>query len=555
MEMHRRFTAVAAVAAILAFALLVGSGAGAASSAGPKIAFVSTRDSGEIYAIEADGTGEARVTRRAPSGFGPAWSPDGATIAFTGDAERSTNLWVMGSDGADPHPLANLRYLLPEASFDPDFSPNGRRIVFSLAEMIFTVRADGAELRRLTGFGRVGHEDWDPAWSPTGRAIAFTRDASIHRMRPDGTGKRRLGVGDQADWSPNGEKIVFSVWQRNGWRDLYVMNADGSNRRRLTQTRADESRPAWSPRGGTIAFNRGGSLWLMDRDGSDARRIARNALAPAWAPGGRVLAFSRVRAGTVEGTMAIFKMRTDGTGVTRLLTPEFDRDVAPSPDGTKIAFTSVRPYSQSGVYVADADGTNELFVHSGESPAWSPDSAKLILQAADGLYTVDADGTDATKLASPAGAHDPAWHPDGSAVSFVASSGGCSDVYTMAVDGTGLTRATDAACYPAPVEFSWAPDGTKVFFSGPACDYDDGCETDQIFSATVPGGTARALTSASWEFDDGHPTVSPDGMKIAFDRWDWSGLGAQHVWIMNVDGTGATKLTSTGADHSPSWMP
>jgi Tol biopolymer transport system component len=546
----------------LVLALVITASTGAeASLAGTnqRILFVTTRDSGEIYAIEGDGTGEARVTRRDPNGFGAAWSPDGSTIAFTGGGNDDyANLWVMARDGSDPHPLVGLRWLA-EALFDPDYSPNGARIVFSFAEKIYTVRADGTGLRRLTGGGRVGHEDWDPAWSPAGGAIAFTRDSRIYCMRPDGTRKQSLGPGDQADWSPNGEKIVFAVWQRNGRRDLYVMNADGSNRRRLTHTRADESRPAWSPRGGTIAFNRGGSLWLMHRDGSDAHRIARNAWAPAWAPGGRWLAFSRGKTiehlGNPESATAVFTLRKDGTGLKRLLTPEFDRDVAPSPDGTKIAFTSVRPYSQSGVYVADADGTNEALLHTGEAPAWSPDSSTLILQDADGLYTINPDGSSATKLPAPTGAHDPAWRPDGLAVSFVARAGGCSDVYTMALDGTNLTRATDESCYPAPDDFAWAPDGTSLVFSGPACDFDDGCETDQIFSTTVPGGAATALTGPSPDYSDTAPSVSPDGMTIAFERWDWRGIAKPDVWIMDIDGTDETKLTSSGADRRPSWVP
>jgi Tol biopolymer transport system component len=553
---------IGAFGAAAAVLCVTGGSAWAGAPLESKIAFITTRDSGEIYTMEADGSGEARVTRRAPSGFGSAWSPGGARIAFTGSADDgSRRLWVMSQTGSGLRRITNLRaqQAVGGPAFDPDWSPSGRRLVFSYGFDIYTVRADGSGRRRLTDRGGSAHDDWDPAWSPNGRVIVFTRDGRLYRMRPNGRRLRLLGRGDEADWSPSARRIVFTVEQRNGRGDLFVMKADGSDRRRLTRTRANESRPAWAPSGRTIAFGRRNSLWTIDPDGSDARRIVGSAREPAWSPAGTFLAFSRGRSGEhvgeEEGAFALFRMRRDGTGVTRLLTPEFDRDVAPSPDGTRIAFTSVRPFSQSGVYVADAGGTNESFVHGGESPAWSPDSAQLILRDADGLYTLDADGSNATRLAAPPGAHDPAWRPDGLAVSFVSSAGGCSDVYTMALDGTGLTRVTDAACYPAPVEFAWAPDGTKLVFSGPACDFFDGCETDQIFSATVPGGPATALTGASLFQTDGHPAVSPDGAKIAFERWDWRGLVTQDIWVMNADGTGETRLTSGEADHSPSWWP
>jgi TolB protein len=538
--------------------------AGGATANG-KIAFITTRDSGEIYTIEADGTGEAALTQRDPGGFGPAWSPDGSTIAFTGFADDGyANLWVMGRDGSDPRPLGDFRWVAGPA-FDPDWSPTGGKLVFSQGFDIYTVKANGTGVQKLTDRGGRGHDDWDPAWSPAGGAIAFTRDARIYLMRPDGSGKRSLGPGDEADWSPSGRRIVFTVEQANGRGDLYVMNADGSNRRRLTNTRADESRPAWSPGGGKIAFQRGRSVWLMDRDGSNAHRIAWNAWTPAWSPGGSFLTFARVRTtehlGSGESAFGIFTARRDGTEVTRLLTPEFDRKVAFSPDGTKIAFESVRPFSQSGVYVADADGMNESFIHSGASPAWSPDGLQLVLEDADGLYVVDADGSDPVKLPAPVDStgyaleevQQPAWRPDGAAVSFVAAgTDSCLDVYTMKLDGTAVTRVTGADCLPQVADgYDWAAGGDSIVHSGVGCFV--GCNA-QIFVSTVPGGTPTALTGPSEDDWDTSPAVSPDGTKIAFTRIDVSTFASPFIWLMDADGTDETKLTSGGADRAPSWQ-
>ena len=143
----------------------------------------------------------------------------------------------------------------------------------------------------------------------------------------------------------------------------------------------------------------------------------------------------------------------DGSALARrVLTPEFDLDVDASPDGTRIAYTSVRPYTTSGVYLADADGDNESFLHAGEGPDWSPDGTRILLRSAGALYVVNADGSTSTQLPEPAG-HDFAfieswrWHPDGMRVSFVSQGGTeCADVYTMNLDGTNVTRQTRADC-------------------------------------------------------------------------------------------------------------
>ena len=102
----------------------------------------------------------------------------------------------------------------------------------------------------------------------------------------------------------------------------------------------------------------------------------------------------------------IFTRPADGSGpARRILTPEFDLDVDASPDGTRIAYTSVRPYSTSGVYVADADGGNETFLHPGEGPDWSPDGTRVLVRSSGALYVVDSDGSHPTQLPEPEG-HD-----------------------------------------------------------------------------------------------------------------------------------------------------
>jgi TolB protein len=548
----QRLEALAIWCCAAALALLL-----APAAAGDRILFASNRPSAEIHVMDADGRAKTRITHRDPAGSTPAWSPDGSRIAFNGSSGSSVQLWVMDRDGENLRPLGFQTLEFDVGAFpDPDWSPGGGRIVLSYKENIYVVNRDGTERRRLT---RGSAEDWDPSWSPAGRWIAFTRAPEIWRMRTNGTGKQALGTGDDPDWSPNGKRIVFTVQQRTGRLDIYTMRADGTDRRRLTRSRANEYAPAWSPGGGRIAYTRGfpGAIWVMDRDGGNKHRLVRNAAAPSWSPRGTFVAFTRSRAVRLptqdrEHVPSVFRIRSNGAGAaTRLLTPEFDRDVDASPDGTRIAFTSVRPYSASGVYVADADGSDESFLHAGMGPDWSPDGSTILLWRRGALYTVGQDGSNPTQLPEPAG-HDFEflsawrWHPDGTRVSF-ASSG---DVYAMDLDGSDVTRMTRADPFPQVSDFDWDPTGSSVVFSGVSCE--DACDPE-IFSAQVPDGVPIALAETSPFLFLFHPRVSPDGASVAFVRV--SGLGQNSVWSMNADGSAERRLTAAGAGEAPAWLP
>jgi len=434
------------------------------------------------------------------------------------------------------------------------------------------VRADGGDLRRLTGGRHAGpQEDWSPAWSPDGRTIAFTRNGVLHTMRRDGSDLRAAGRGEDVDWSPSGKRIVFAVVQRDGYKDLFTARADGSDRRRLTKTLGvDERTPAWSPQGGRIAFNRGwsGYLLVMRADGTDRHKILDNASDPAWSPRGGSLALSRAIATPVseEGVAypgAIMTLRLRGMTRRPVVSPRLDSDADMSPDGTRIAFTSYRPFSQSGIYEADPDGANETFLHTGYSPAWAPDGSQIVFRDGDASFVMDADGSDPIALPVPITAggrtvkriHDPDWRPDGAAVSFVGTARGCADVFTMELDGSNVQRVTGNGCYPQVQSHDWGPGGASVVFSGyPDCSALQDCN-DQIFTASVPGGAPMALTGQRCCSSDGDPAISPDGTRIAFARDHFEAFFEADIWVMNADGSGKTKLTSTRSDYDPGWWP
>ena len=191
--------------------------------------------------MHTDGSGQHRLTR----GLAPAWSPDGALIAFAGPSGSSGIITLVRPDGTGLRQLPHT-----EGGEYPSWSPDGIRIAFnsnlSGDHVMSIAQADGTKVVDLS---RVG-EGWQVDWSPDGRSILFTshRDhpdtyTDLYVMRPDGSGLRRLthDVGQTAAWSPDGDHIVFSA------PGLFVMDPDGIDLRALpTPGLGEITLPDWT---------------------------------------------------------------------------------------------------------------------------------------------------------------------------------------------------------------------------------------------------------------------------------------------------------------------
>ncbi len=220
---------------------------------------------------------------------------------------------------------------------------------------------------------------------------------------------------DSPALSPDGRQIAFLTARHdpnpqfpNLKYELYLMDSDGSNQRRLTETEAAEGHPAWSPDGSRILFDADydgdgfGELYSINKDGSDLVRLTFNDSNDQfgdWSPDGEYIAFSSDR----NGNWDIYLMDADGENQMPLTeSPDWELFPAWSPDGQKIAFNYLVPRSRNtDVYVMNADGSNlqPLTDSAGfdENPSWSPDGTRIAFQTArDGnfqIYFMDADGS------------------------------------------------------------------------------------------------------------------------------------------------------------------
>jgi Tol biopolymer transport system component len=284
----------------------------------------------------------ADARRQARPATIPAASPSTlpGRIAYS---TRSGDIWIMNANGT------RRRHITQSGrgnDFDPDFAPNGQRIVFRTSrgryapdpqgigvEGIFVVDVRTRRERQIqphTG-------GLFPAWSPDGRKIAFSGISTgsgpfetIQLMNPDGSGVVDLGLfGECTTWSPDGSKLMYCAHPGDGNWAVWVMDADGSDRRQLTHPTlippagAHGDYPgAWSPDGRRIVYssevNDDRELFLMNADGSNQHRLTRFRGADgvnAWLPDGRIV-FAHFNGD--EPLPHWYLVRPDGTGLRSL---------------------------------------------------------------------------------------------------------------------------------------------------------------------------------------------------------------------------------------------
>ena len=290
-------------------------------------------------------------------------------------------------------------------------------------------------------------------------------------------------------------QIAFTS-DRDGNDEIYVMDANGKNLRRLTNNRHADGSPSWSPDGKRIVFT--------------SHRDEHAHIKHGWP------------------TSEIYVMDADG-GNQQRLTENHVHDLTPvwSPDSERIVFASDRdePRPYCDIYVMDADGSNiqRLTNHRFDEryPSWSPDGKRIV-------FSARREGHFENKFA----------------VTF--------EIYVMDADGGNLQRLTENRKndYAAV----WSPDGKRIAFSS---DRKGDFANFEIYVMDADGGNPQNLTNnRAWDWA---PSWSPDSKRIAFrsdrDGHVINGKSTHEIYVMDADGGNPQNLTNNRhSDSSPAWL-
>ena len=306
-------------------------------SPGPLVLIAAAITIGAACAADAQGTAAPAAHRSIP----PArLSSLPGRIAYS---TRGGDIWVMNANGSARRRITRSGR---GVDFDPDFSPDGRRIVFRTSrgsyahdrygiglEGIFVVDVRSRRARQIQP--RTG--GLFPAWSPDGGSIAFSGLAAdgrpvdtVHLMSPAGRNVVDLGpMGECSTWSPDGSRLAYCSHSGDGNWAVWTMRRDGSDRRQLTHPTLTPPAGAngdspfdWSPDGKRILYSSvvhgDHELFVMNADGSDKRRLTswRGAdSSGVWLRDGRI-AFAHYRGG--EPLPHWYLIRPDGSGLRSL---------------------------------------------------------------------------------------------------------------------------------------------------------------------------------------------------------------------------------------------
>ena len=567
-------------------------------------------------------------------------SGDNPEIAVVG-AGSERNLTFVG---AGPEHI--LTYL-PEAE-QPDWSPDGLRIVFHAVDElnrfstpertnIYLIDPEGKEAGRVASWHRnVGLikltdrsvSDWDPKWSPDGRRIVFSSsrdgDSEIYVMNADGSGIVQLTDNMAGDldpiWSPDGRHIAFLSGrdsERGG--EIYIMNADGSDQTRLTYNQRREYEITWSPVEPTetsdVDLPRFEMEWdvstsELKADESFTLRVRMHGIQQPGEHGGISVSFPTLTSSgglehhhasavadveVVEYTTGTSNVKFHQSGATiyhrednrqfsaeYLLVEADDATWSASADRTLVLRVTPKgegdfPIQIRGWLCADeyescqrdpVDGVNvdqqgysvrhtSITVRSPQSTA----STRIAFSSASGeLYVINSDGTAMTRVAA-----NGVYSTQGRRVAFktldfiredvekdrsgndVVVQTRQYDINVMDADGSNSLRLTDSAGndqYP-----SWSPDGTTIAF---VSDRDHEDRTNDVYKINVDGSGLKRLTDHESRIS--RPRWSPDGKRVAFESRRQG--EDSDVFVIGSDGSNLLRITDNpGDDGDPVWSP
>jgi len=405
-------------------------------------------------------------------------------------------------------------------------SPDGTRIAFDAAGVLWLVPATGGQAKRLTGdLFDVGRPDW----SPDGTTLVFQsyRDGNFHlwTVTADGGTPRRLTDGPfdhrEPRFSPDGKRIAFST-DASGSYGISVLDVASGAITPLPGTAAEEYEPAWSPDAAMVAFVVGGSrIDAVTIDGgarttvvtAPAGQVLR---APAWTPDGTDVIHHRtfpngdtglVLAGTAlfAGEEVFpFPVSWHGSGEYAYTADgRIRRRSLGSPAMREVPFAAPVDLTVPRYRKRDSRSPGRKPVTGIGSPVLSPDGTRIAFRALNDIYLMKIGSMPLPLTGDQWWKCDPAWSPDGRSLSYSTDRGGKLDIWVRDL-ATGADRRLTNLPGAAATAGSWSPDGKHLAFLDQA---------GALYTVEVATGVVQKVFTAT--FEPGRPSFSADGRTIA----------------------------------------
>jgi Tol biopolymer transport system component len=441
----------------------------------------------------------------------------------------------------------------PNDETEPAFSPDGNQIALVWNGEkgdnfdIYIKQIGSDRSLRLTEHPGA---DVSPAWSPDGREIAFVRvlenERGVYTLASLGGSERRLDTLVSGilhlglDWSPDGTHLALAD-QTPGEQahSIFLLSTATRQRRRLTFPPPDsfgDSRPAFSPDGGSIAFVRqtsaGTDIYLARVEGGEPKRVTaenRKIQGLAWMPDGRSLVFASDR----EGYDGLWRVEVSG-GEPRRLEGAADSCTYPaiSRKGRYLAYRlsieDTNIWRSEALVSKPQRSSLEKLVYSSrtdDSPQYSPDGRKIVFEStrsgAYELWVCNSDGSNPVELRTFTGGFpgSPSWSPDSRLIAFDGRPEGHRDIYVVDTEGGQPRRLTVEASNDT--EPNWSRDGRWIYFAS------DRSGSWQVWKLPAEGGEAVQVTARG-----GYVAVeSADGRELYYSKF-----GAPGIWKLSLEG-------------------
>ena len=306
------------------------------------------------------------------------------------------------------------------------------------------------------------------------------------------------------------------------------------------------------------------SINLADADGSGRACIVTlvstaKAQLPAWSADGKYIAFVLAYSpdGGLSNAFTLYVINSDGSNPHAISAPASGLSFSWSPDGQHLVYSYG---SHSQLAVTDLSGAALPLLKNNEagdfSPAWSPDGSRIAYSRHDGIYVVNADGSNAHNISNPtnnlpdSADQFPVWSPNSKQIAFRSTRDGIEQVYVANADGSGLIRVSDLkAQNDLDRAISWSPDSKQLAFTARASATP---QVGHVMLVNADGTNLHRLTQSA--NSDTNPCWSSDGSRIAFEV-DLSRT-QQNVYVADLTGANLHNLTVNPlSDADPIWQP